>query len=439
MKMLPLFEVSLCYCQSYQSFQVMASKINIIFYQRTNLVNNEKIVYICCRVTIKGKRAQFSTGIQCPPNMWRSDLKRVDPKFKSAKEANQELSRIEIQLQQIFLMLSHGNKPVTSEQVVNKFLGKDESGKTIRQVFREHNNKMKNLIGIEYSRGTYSRYESTLKHIEEFVKDKYKLSDYYINDLDNSFVHEFDYFLRTTKNCGHNTTVKYIKNLSKIVRICCENGWLEKFPFTNYKHRSKEVERVFLTSEELVRIYKKDFGNKRLEVVRDIFVFSCYTGLAYVDLQRLSTDHIVTGIDGNKWININRKKTDIKSSIPLLPVAEEILYKYDEVMKYDKNQRVLPCMSNQKLNAYLKEIAVICNINKELTFHIARHTFATTVTLTNGVPIESVSKMLGHSSIKMTQHYAKIVDRKLSDDMLKLREKLQGNNSKPTNPLRAIR
>jgi site-specific recombinase XerD len=417
----------------------MASKINITFYQRTNVVNHEEVAYIYCRVTIATKRSQFATGIQCPSNMWHTDLKRIDTKFKDAKAANNELSRIETRLQQIHLMLSHGDKKVTAQQVVNKFLGKDVNGRTLLQVFKQHNAKMKSLIDIEYAKATYSRFESTLKHIEEFIKSKYKQSDVYLQDLDNNFVHDFDYFLRTTKSCGHNTTVKYIKNLSKIVRISCENGWLDKFPFSNYKQRSKEVERVFLTSEELERIYKKDFGVNRLDAVRDIFLFSCYTGLAYVDVQRLNAGHIVVGIDGNKWININRKKTEVKSSIPLLPVAEELIYKYEEVMKHDKQQRVLPSMSNQKLNAYLKEIAVVCDINKELTFHVARHTFATTVTLTNGVPIESVSKMLGHSSIKMTQHYAKIVDRKLSDDMKMLREKLKPNKSNPTTILKAIK
>jgi site-specific recombinase XerD len=415
------------------------NKIHILFFQRASLVNYEDVAYIYCRVTINKKRAQFATGLKCPPRLWNPNLKRIDKKWPDAKEANKELIRIESRLLQIFDKMSISEKEVSAQNLVDKYLGKSNTGKTILEVFRQHNAKMKSLIGIEYAQGTLTRFETTYKHLALFLKSKYKSEDLEITRLDNQFIHDFDYFLRTQKSCANNTTVKYIKNLTKIVRICCDYGWLESYPFTNYKQRTKEVDRVFLTKEELDLIYAKDFDNSRLEGVRDLFVFSCYTGLAYIDVQRLTSNNIVVGIDGNKWININRKKTDIKSSIPLLPVAEEILYKYEELMKYDKNQRVLPCMSNQKLNAYLKEIAVICNINKELTFHIARHTFATTVTLTNGVPIESVSKMLGHSSIKMTQHYAKIVDRKLSDDMMKLREKLQGNNSKPTNPLRAIR
>lgn len=417
----------------------MSNKIHILFFQRASLVNYEDVAYIYCRITINKKRAQFATGLKCPPRMWNAGLKRIDKKWPDSKEANKELIKIESKLLQLYEKLTIGDKSVTADQLVDSYLGRANNGKTILELFKQHNTKMKSLIGIEYAQATLTRFETTYKHLEDFIRIKYKSNDIYLTDLDNQFIHDFDYFLRTAKNCANNTTVKYVKNFTKIVRIACDYGWLDRYPFSNYKQRTKEVERVFLNKEELDIIYEKDFGNKRLETVRDIFMFSCYTGLAYIDVQRLVADNIVIGIDGNKWININRKKTDIKSSIPLLPIAEEILYKYEDIMRFDKNKRVLPGMSNQKLNSYLKELAAICNINKELTFHIARHTFATTVTLTNGVPIESVSKMLGHSSIKMTQHYAKIVDRKLSDDMKMLREKLKPNKSNPTNILKAIK
>jgi site-specific recombinase XerD len=412
--------------------------MHILFFQRASLVNYEDVAYIYCRITINKKRAQFATGLKCPPRMWNAVLKRIDKKWPDSKEANKELIKIESKLLELYQKMTIGEKEVSAQSLVDRYLGKSTDGKTILEVFRQHNLKMKSLIDIEYSKDTFTRYETSYRHVQEFIKLNYKTSDLPIRELNNQFVQDFDYFLRTVKNCNNNTTIKYVKNFSKIVRICCVYGWLDKYPFTNYKAKIKEVERIFLSQDELDQLYAKELGNKRLETVRDIFMFSCYTGLAYIDVQRLVADNIVIGIDGNKWININRKKTDIKSSIPLLPIAEEILYKYEDMMRFDKNKRVLPGMSNQKLNSYLKELAALCNINKELTFHIARHTFATTVTLTNGVPIESVSKMLGHSSIKMTQHYAKIVDRKLSDDMKMLREKLKPNKSNPSTILKAI-
>jgi site-specific recombinase XerD len=201
------------------------------------------------------------------------------------------------------------------------------------------------------------------------------------------------------------------------------NDWLEKDPFVKYDGKMKEVETEFLTEEEIQSIYTKSFRTTRLELVRDIFIFCCFTGLAYVDVKGLKHDHIGIGIDGQKWIFKNRQKTDTKSKIPLLPIAEEIIKKYSNDPKCLNEDRVLPVLSNQKMNGYLKEIGDLCQIPKEITFHMARHTFATSVTLSNGVPIESVSKMLGHKNIQTTQHYARVLDKKVSEDMHILKQK----------------
>jgi len=225
------------------------------------------------------------------------------------------------------------------------------------------------------------------------------------------------------RKCANNTTVNYIKNFKKIIRICIANGWLDKDPFIRYKVKLKEVERDFLSEEELQTMIEKSYRTFRLEQVKDIFIFSCYTGLAYADVKKMSYENIVTGIDGHKWLFINRTKTDTPTKVPLLPTALSVLAKYKDHPQCVNRNRLLPVLSNQKMNAYLKEIADTCEINKELTFHIARHTFATTVTLNNDVPIESVSKMLGHKSIKTTQHYAKLLDKKVGYDMDKLRLK----------------
>jgi site-specific recombinase XerD len=217
--------------------------------------------------------------------------------------------------------------------------------------------------------------------------------------------------------------VKYIKNFNKIIRICLKNDWLKKNPFVEYKPKIKEVIRVFLTEDEIQAIMNKEFRSDRLNQVKDVFLFSCFTGLAYIDVKNLRKTDISTIINGEKWIMTQRQKTDTPCNIPLLPPAEALINKYIDHPLCIANDTLLPIVSNQKTNDYLKEIAAMCDINKELTFHIARHTFATTVTLTNGVSIESVSKMLGHKNLKTTQHYAKILDKKVGDDMNLLRGK----------------
>jgi integrase len=220
-----------------------------------------------------------------------------------------------------------------------------------------------------------------------------------------------------------------IKKLKKIVRQCVANDWLDKDPFMSYKIKLRDTHRQFLTLDELQIVENKDFSTDRLNHVRDIFIFSCYTGLAFSDVEKLTSLDIVIGIDGEKWIYTTRTKTDTDSKIPLLPEAQRLIEKYSDKTRQNINNRLFPLMSNQKMNAYLKEIAGCSGINKDLTFHCARHTFATTVTLTNGVPIETVSKMLGHKSIRTTQQYAKIVDRKVSNDMLALRKKLRNRKN----------
>ncbi len=259
--------------------------------------------------------------------------------------------------------------------------------------------------------------------MQEFIFWKYNVSDISISKIDYAFVTEFEFYLRSVKKCNNNTAVKYVRNFRKIIKICLDNDWLDKNPCSRYEGKMKEVERDFLTEEELSRIYNKRFSSERLTLVKDIFIFSCYTGLAYIDVKGLKKDHIAIGIDGEKWIFKNRQKTDTKSKIPVLPIAQEIIQKYENHPRCLNEDTILPILTNQKMNSYLKEIGDLCDISKEITFHMARHTFATSVTLTNGVPIETVSKMLGHKNIQTTQHYAKILDKKVSEDMKILRDK----------------
>ena len=291
------------------------------------------------------------------------------------------------------------------------------------EIFQHHNDQVKELIGRQYSLSTHRRYETSLEHTRKFIEEYYKQSDLAVATLKYQFITDYEFWLKTKRKCNHNSTIKYLTNFKKIIHICIKNGWLDRDPFVAFKMTKHEVDRPYLTTEELEIIASKNFVSERINQVRDIFLFSCFTGLAYTDTQKLTHAEIATGIDGEKWIFTSRQKTEAPSRIPLLPQAAAILAKYKNHSQCINKNRVVPMLSNQKMNAYLHEISAICGINKEMTYHTARHTFATTVTLTNGVPIETVSKMLGHKNLRTTQHYAKILDKKVSDDMKALREK----------------
>lgn len=291
------------------------------------------------------------------------------------------------------------------------------------KIFQDHNDQLKQLVGKSYAPSTLKRYKTSIGHTRDFIQWEYKLNDISISKLTYEFITKFDFWFSTVRNCNHNTTIKYISNFRKVINICVKNGWIPRDPFFGFKMNKKEVPRDFLSAQELQKIVSHDFKIERLNQVRDIFVFACFTGLAYVDIKKLKRSETVTGVDGEPWIFTSPQKTSGVSRIPLLPIPLTIIEKYKDHSACNNQDLLLPVLSNQKLNAYLKEIADVCGITKTLTFHIARHTFAITVTLSNGVPIESVSKMLGHKNLRITQHYAKILDMKVSDDMKKLKEK----------------
>ena len=289
-------------------------------------------------------------------------------------------------------------KEITYQSFKDKWFGIDMKKKMLLEVFEQHNEDFALLVGKECAPGTLERYEVSLRHTRKFIEWKYKLPDINVTKLNYGFISSYALWLKTVRNCNHNSTMKYLANFKKVVLICFKNGWISKDPFANFKITTQEVQREILTELELKDIANKHFSTDRLNHIKDIFVFSCYTGLAYADVKKLKRLEIIVGVDGEKWIFTKRQKTDTASRIPILPMAATLIEKYKNDPQCIYKDRVLPVLSNQKMNAYLKEIADTCGINKNLTFHIARHTFATTVTLSNGVPIETVSKMLGHTN-----------------------------------------
>ena len=414
---------------------VMTTKsFGILFYLKSRTGRGDSPGDIYLRVSVNGGRHDLSLQRKCAPSMWNRSSGRATGKKEQIKALNAYLDTVEAKVHEARHFLIQLGRPVTSEYIKDILRGQTpafEKKHMLLELFQEHNTRMEALVGKEYAAGTLSRFKTAWKHTRDFLLCKYQAPDIDIRDLDYEFVSDFEHWFKTVKNCNHNTTIKFIACCRKIVIQAIRKGWLQRDPFLGFNMALREVEREALSKEELQAMATRQFPCDRLTQVRDMFLFSCYTGLAYIDLKKLRRSEISTGIDGGKWIFTKRKKTDTPSRIPLLPAALDIMAKYENNPGCQARGLVLPILSNQKMNAYLKEISDLCGIQKNLTFHIARHTFATTVTLSNGVPIETVSKILGHTNLKTTQHYAKILDLKVSQDMNALRQKLEAQIQKP--------
>lgn len=394
--------------------------------------NDECPIY--CRLTIQGKSREFSTQIWTVDKKWNSAASKIIGNNESAKTANNTIESIKTNLYNIRAKLQEQGKLITPEIVVNIHLGKTGRKHSLMEIHKYHNEQhIKPLIGKDYSAGTYERYKTSLGHTKRFLKYQYSVDDIPLSELNLAFATNYEFYLKTERECAHNSAIKYIKNLKAVINFAIRKGWLEVNPLNCFVARLEKVDKGYLTELELQRVETKKFHSERINEIRDAFVFCCYTGLSYSDVYKLNKDNIHIGINGRKHISINRTKTDILAKIPLLDKALEIIDKYSDHPECIYNGRLLPIKSNQKHNEYLKEIAEICEIDKNLTTHIARHTFATLM-LTKKVSMESVSSMLGHTSLKTTQIYAKIVAEKintemdLANDLLKNEVKINAKN-----------
>ena len=390
----------------------------LYFIYRAKKMKDGKVP-IQARVTINKQRAEFSTGRYVVPDQWNNKQCKVTSGTKEAREINTYLDVIKSNLLLKKREMEEQGRPVTSVDLKNVYLGIDGSDKTILQIFKEHNVRVEGLINKDFAPGTVERYLTCYKHVQSFIQTKYKKADCLLSDVNPMFVTDFEYYMKTTRGCCNNTTVKYIKNFKKIVRIALANGWLKKDPFANIKFRLDDVDLAYLDEAELNALINKKFEIERMQEVKDVYLFCCFTGLAFVDVSSLRNEDIITK-DYQLWIKKQRQKTKNWCHIPLLAPAIKILERYNNHPKCKKKGFLLPVLSNQKMNAYLKEIADVTGIKKNLSTHTARHTFATTVTLSNHVSMEVVSKMLGHSSINMTKKYARVVDDFVKRDMEKL-------------------
>jgi len=335
---------------------------------------------------------------------------------------NETIESAKFRIHKIKLGIEDERKLLTLDAVKNKFLDKDKNQRTILSLFQKHNEECEMKVGVQITYSTYERYKTCYKHVKEFLKKEYKVEDLPVSEINRRIYDRFEYYLKKEKKCAHNTTIKYIRNFNKIVRIAVENGWLAKTPYREIGYRLEEIDKPYLTKEELTSIIEKDISIKRLDIVRDLFVFCCHTGLAFSDIKELTDDNIQIGVDKNKWVIKKRKKTNIISKIPLLDAPARIIEKYKDYPRAANITTLLPVPSNQKMNSYLKEIADISGIEKILTTHTARRTFATTIMLHNGVSMEAVSKMLGHTSLFMTRKYAKVDEYYIAQETDKVRK-----------------
>ncbi len=402
----------------------------ILFWIHTSRAkNNQTRIYV--RITVNGKRANISLKYNADIRTWDANRQKAKGNSEAARTLNQYLDQVHSQIVQLYQDLKFKGQLITSELVKAEYLGESDNSKTLQNLLEYHTQKTEKTLAI----GTIRNFEVTQGYVNRYLNNVLNTPDIYLKELNYKFICDFANFLHCYWPKGHpkamsnNTVMKHIQRFRKIATLGYHLEWMDRDPFVRWKPIYEKRERPYLTDNELSNIETYYFPIARLERVRDLFIFSCYTGIAYIDIMNLTNDNILKGIDGNDWIFTNRQKTKSPVKVPLLRKAQELLHKYQNHPMTQVTETLFPVITNEKVNFYLKEIAEAVGLKKNLTFHMARHTFATTVTLSNGVPIETVSKLLGHSKIASTQVYARVIERKISEDMQVLRDKMDASIS----------
>ncbi|AWK04839.1 recombinase [Flavobacterium crocinum] len=394
----------------------------IFFLKASRNESNIRIVYF--RITVDGIPKEASTRRKWDSERWNQKTERATGTKEDAKSLNFFLDSLTAKIHEIKSQIMYTGKPITSQKIMDHVMGRITPRARVLEEFQKHNDEMKALIGNGYTEATLERFNITKNHVTAFIKFKYNTNDFEFADLNFEFIKDLEFYLRTVRKCANNTTLKYISNFKKIVIRAIDKEIIIKDPFKNFKGKKTKIVKKPISAKELAELERREFSTDRLNTVRDIFVFQCYTGLAYIDAFQLRKADIKDGVDGNQWILSERQKTNSTARIPLLPKAIEILEKYKDHPVCNKRGTVLPVSSNQKMNEYLKEIAALCGFPFTLNTHMARRTFGSTVTLNNNVPINVVKEMLGHSSVKQTESYAITEQATIGREMTLLNKKL---------------
>ena len=388
----------------------------LFFIKKTKLLKNGEAP-IRLRITVNSISVELQIRRSVALNLWSQAKECSMGRTKAAAELTEYIRMLNLRVLTIQRELEAEGTIYTARLIMDKLYSCEEGRYTLLNVFRKHNNDCRRLIGIDYVQITVSRFDNCCKYLGHFIQKQYGKEDMNLTELNGEFVRNFEIYLKTTRNCQQNTVIRYMKGLKKIVNLAIANDWMHKNPFAGIRFQEKEVIREVLTKEEIERMMCKEFALPRLEYVRDVFIFCVFTGMAYVDVNNLRQEHIVRDNNDDLWIRKARQKTNNMCNIPLLKIPQLLMEKYKNHPLCTKTGALLPVPSNQKMNSYLKEIADFCGIQKNLTTHTARHTFATVVALANGVSMENIAKMLGHSDIRMTQRYAKVMDSSIMRDM----------------------
>ena len=404
---------------------MVRSSFAILFFIRESRVRKDGTASIEVVLTVNGERCAFSTGKRVKSCNWDKVKQQVKGKDEEAQSLNNYLKAIKAKLYQKEAELLDRGFIITAELLRDAYFDKVESlkEKTLFEVFEEHNQEQEKLVGNGVSKATYWISVYTVRLLKEFVQQKYKREDLYLRELNLNFIQSFHTFLRIDKGMAQNSSTKHLKLLKKIVNLAVANSYMTTNPFITYKIEREPVEIDFLDEEELRKIINFDTPLPRLERAKDMFLFGCFTGLSYIDIKTLAPEHFEKDSTGRIWIKKRRVKTGILSRIPLLPIAKLILD------KYKGREKLLPIQDPADINKYLKDIAILCEIKKRITFHTSRHTFASSVTLANNISLEVVSKMLGHTNTRMTTHYAKLIDKCIGEQMDKLMEAFTGDSN----------
>jgi site-specific recombinase XerD len=405
----------------------MRSTFKVLFYLKRDKKKTNGNVPIFCRITVDGKEVRFWMKKDIHPNHWNVKTGKVTGRTSEAVEINTLIDDAKSAIYQVYRDMQEKGNNVTAEKVKNVFLGIDcKQPENLLELFDQHNSEQKLLVGKSVSASMYDKYRITKNHLADFIKKQYDVSDISLKAIDHQFICDFEIFMLTSRGCAENTTAKYLQIFKHVIIVSMKYGRIYKNPFAEYSIHVKKTDRGYLTQDEIEILMEQKFDTKQLERVRDIFVFCCFTGLSYIDVKNLTADHIRTSFDGNLWIMGKRGKTDENFNIPLLEIPKTILEKYRDTLP---GNNLLPVISNNVTNGYLKKIGELCGIKKKLTFHLSRHSFAT-LTLSKGVSLESVSKMLGHTNIQSTLIYARITGEKISNDMALFAEKINGMETK---------
>ena len=403
---------------------MVRSSFAILFFIRDSRVRKDGTTSIEVVLTVNGERCAFSTGKKVKSCNWDKNKQQVKGKDEEAQSLNNYLKAIKAKLYQKEAELLERGFIITADLLRDAYFDKVESIKerSLFEVFEEHNQEQEKLIGNGVSKATHWVSVYTIRLLREFVQQKYKREDLYLRELNLNFIQSFHSFLRIDKDMAQNSSTKHLKLLKKIINLSVANSYMAFNPFSTYKVEREPVDIDFLDEEELRKIINFDTPLPRLERAKDMFLFGCFTGLSYIDIKTLTPEHFEKDNAGRIWIKKRRVKTGVLSRIPLLPIAKLILD------KYKGGEKLLPIQDPADINKYLKDIAILCGINKRICFHTSRHTFASTVTLANNISLEVVSKMLGHTNTRMTAHYAKLIDKCIGEQMDKLMDTFTGDS-----------